>query len=42
MTISNQTILRNDYIANGTNTIFAFNFPIFYEPSEAIKFSIQV
>ena len=42
MTISNQTILRNDYIANGTNTIFAFNFPIFYEPSEVIKFSIQV
>ena len=42
MTISNQTILRNDYIANGTNTIFAFNFPIFYEPTEAIKFSIQV
>lgn len=41
MTITTQT-LRNDYTANGSNTSFAFAFPIFYESNSTPKFSLEV
>lgn len=41
MTITTQT-LRNDYTANGSNTSFAFTFPIFYESNSTPKFSLEV
>jgi hypothetical protein len=41
MTITTQT-LRNNYTANGSNTSFAFTFPIFYESNATPKFSLEV
>lgn len=41
MSITTQ-ILRKDYTANGVNTIFAVDFPIFYESNVTPKFSIEV
>lgn len=41
MSITTQT-LRKDYTANGINTIFAVDFPIFYESNATPKFSIEV
>lgn len=41
MTITTQT-LRNDYTANGSNTSFAFTFPIFYESNSTPKFSLEI
>lgn len=41
MTITTQT-LRNNYTANGSNTSFAFAFPIFYESNSETKFSLEV
>jgi len=41
MTITTQT-LRKDYTANGVNTTFAFDFPIFYESNATPKFSLEV
>jgi len=41
MTITSN-ILRRDYTANGVNTTFAFDFPIFYETNSTPKFSLEV
>ena len=41
MTITTQT-LRKDYTANGVNTTFAFDFPIFYESNTTPKFSLEI
>lgn len=41
MTITSN-ILRKDYTANGVNTTFAFDFPIFYESNATPKFSLEV
>jgi hypothetical protein len=41
MTITSN-ILRRDYTANGINTSYAFDFPIFYESNATPKFSLEV
>jgi hypothetical protein len=41
MTITSN-ILRRDYTANGVNTSYAFDFPIFYESNATPKFSLEV
>ena len=41
MTITSN-ILRRDYTANGVNTTYAFDFPIFYETNATPKFSLEV
>ena len=41
MTITSN-ILRRDYTANGVNTTYAFDFPIFYESNATPKFSLEV
>jgi hypothetical protein len=41
MTITSN-ILRRDYTANGVNTTYAFDFPIFYESNTTPKFSLEV
>jgi hypothetical protein len=41
MTITSN-ILRKDYTANGENTTYAFDFPIFYESNTTPKFSLEV
>lgn len=41
MTITSN-ILRRDYTANGANTTYAFDFPIFYESNATPKFSLEV
>lgn len=41
MTITSN-ILRRDYTANGGNTTYAFDFPIFYESNATPKFSLEV
>lgn len=41
MTVNN-LILRNDYVANGSQTVYAFQFDVIYEAGEIIPYSIQV
>jgi hypothetical protein len=41
MSITTQT-LRKDYTANGVNTTFAVDFPIFYESNASSKFSLEI